>query len=237
MIHDGSISITPSEAELRKQIAAFRRWADQYWSGQKCKWEHGHGEWECNYSQWPEIWSATVAFLETGSPALWDDEIVEEILYILARDNEDERIKEEIVRRPSCLLALAKRGLSSTEVDARWQLADALGAAAGPDTEVEPLLVSFYNDSDEYVSRRALLAMGSRSSEQAEASALQSWNTGHEYQQMAALCVLSRIGSAHFESLRHMVELDPRQYLAKAARAQAVPESTAVAPAYQKAVD
>jgi HEAT repeat protein len=146
------------------------------------------------------------------------------VLYILARDNEDGRIKEEIARRPSFLLALSRRALHSTEADARWQLADALGFVDAADAEVEPLLVQFYNDSDEYVSRRALLAIGNRRSDKAEALALRSWDTGLEYQQIAALHVLSHIGSAQFEVFRQMAERDPRQYLANAAMTHAVPE-------------
>ena len=72
----------PPEAEFRRQIAAFRRWAGQYSSTQTSgEWEYGSGEWECNYSGWPEIWAATEAFHDASPPAQWDDEVAGELLY------------------------------------------------------------------------------------------------------------------------------------------------------------
>ncbi len=206
------------EAEFRKQVAAFRRWADYYASTDTSHgWEYG-AEWDCNYGDWPAIWAATEAFLEANQPAQWHDEVAEELLYIVARDGEDEWIKEELAERPIHLLALAKRGLHSPEREARWQLADALGVVDAADAEVESLLMQFCDDSDEYVSRRALLATGNRRCAMAEAVALRAWNTGLEYRQMAELDVLSQIGSAQFAALRDAAGRDPRQSLADYAK-------------------
>jgi hypothetical protein len=156
--------------------------------------------------------------LDAVAPSEWNEDLAEDLLYILARDNEDECIKEDLVSRPACLIAVAKIGLGSGERDARWQIADALGSVQVPDSEVEDLLVHFHNDSDEYVRCRALMAIGERKLSQAEALALCSWETGMEQQQMVALNVLHCIGSAKFDIYRQIAERDSRQYLVKAAK-------------------
>ena len=70
------------------------------------------------------------------------------------------------------------------------ELADALGSVEADEGEVVPLLEAYAADADEYVSRRTLLALGHRQVPIAEALARRAWDTGHEYQRMAALEIL-----------------------------------------------
>jgi HEAT repeat protein len=135
------------------------------------------------------------------------------LLYILARDNEMELLKQELVTRPVHLLALSRVALYSIEADARWQLADALGSVELPPNEVEPLLERLFHDRDEYVSRRALLALAHRQSKTAESLALLAWNTEHEYQRMAALEALSALNSPLLPSYLDLSQRDGRQHL------------------------
>jgi len=196
-----------AEARLVQAVLAFRNWADGYPVGQRS------GEWESHYDQWPSITSAFTAFLDSGTPELWNALTVETLLYILARDNEMEILKEELITRPCHLLALAKVGLHSTEPDARWQLADALGRVELAASEVEPLLVQLFHDRDEYVSRRALLALARRRSKEAEALAFRAWNTEHEYHRMAALDTLFACKSPSLSSYLNLADRDGREHL------------------------
>ncbi len=148
--------------ELNKVVEEFRAWAKDYPGRDQS------GEWECAYEQWPKITTVVCACLDACPPQQWDDEVVHLLLYILARDNEAEVLKSELTSRPAHLLALARAGIQSAERDARWQLADALGEPDFSAMEAEPLLLCFVNDHDEYVSRRALLALGRRHSPKAE---------------------------------------------------------------------
>jgi HEAT repeat protein len=198
-------------AELKKAIEEFKVWADRYSVGDRS------GEWECDYEQWPRICTAFSAYLDTCAPQKWDDEIIELLLYILARDNEVEILKNELMSRPAHLMALAEAGIHSIEQDARWQLADALGGAELRADEVEPLLERFFNDEDEYVSRRALLALGRRRSPKAEVLAQRAWETGLEYQRIAALEVLSSLNSQTLSSYLVLAQQDGREYLASSA--------------------
>ena len=198
-----------AEAKLVEAVSIFRSWADCY------PVEERSGEWECHYDQWAAITSAFIAFLDLGAPRLWDASIVETLLYIVARDNEMEMLKDELITRPSHLLALARRAVHSTERDVRWQIADALGSAELPADEVDPLLEQLFHDQDEYVSRRSLLALGRRRSKELVPLALRAWSTEHEYQRMAALEVLFVCKSPLLPSYLNLAQCDGRQYLVK----------------------
>ncbi|MCP3393830.1 HEAT repeat domain-containing protein [Bradyrhizobium sp. CCGB12] len=124
-----------------------------------------------------------------------------------------EILKRELTARPAHLLALARAAPHSPERDARWQLADALGSDEFAADEVEPLLEQFFHDADEYVSRRALLALARRRSKRAEALALRAWGTEHEYQRMAALDALSAVNSPLLPSYLDLAQRDGREYL------------------------
>ena len=110
-------------------------------------------------------------------------------------------------------MALARAGTGSAERDARWQLAAALGNVEPDEGGVVPLLETYVADGDEYVSRRALLALGQIKAPIAESLAQRAWDTKHEYQRMAALDVFHRLGSPLLSSYLDLAEQDGRQYL------------------------
>jgi hypothetical protein len=195
--------------ELKKVVEEFRVWAKGYPGRDRS------GEWECDYEQWPKTTTAFCAYLDAGPPQQWDDEVVDLLLYILARDNESEVLKDELANRPIHLMALAKAGIQSTERDARWQLADALGRAGPQPIEGESLLLRFVGDDDEYVSRRALLALGRRQSPKAEMLAQRAWETNDEYQRMAALDVLSTLNAPTLSAYLTLAQKDGREHLAR----------------------
>jgi HEAT repeats len=207
MIDEPSEHFGTAEARFVEAVLAFRSWADCYPVGQRS------GEWECGYEQWLAITTAFTSFLDSGVPQLWDASTFETLLYILARDNELEMLKQELIARPAHLLALASVALHSAESDARWQLADALGSVELTASEVEPLLVELFHDEDEYVSRRALLALARRRSKEAEPLALRAWSTEHEYQRIAALEALFARSSPLLSSYLDLAQRDGRQHL------------------------
>ena len=154
-----------ARTKFEQAVAEFRAWASSYPHAERS------GDWECDYDDWMSIGNAFSGFLDSSDPQRWDQHVIELLLYMLARDNEDEALKRELVGRPSHLLALARAGVRSTERDARWQLADALGSVEADEGEVVPLLEAYAADADEYVSRRTLLALGHRQAPIAEALA------------------------------------------------------------------
>lgn len=195
------------QAGLAAAAAAFRLWAERFPTGGRC------GEWEAEYEDWSQVYAAVVRFLDANSPNCWDDEAILDLLYLLARDNETELIRDNLVDRPAHLQVLAQTGLRSNERDARWQLADALGEDAVPDKDALSLLQRFFEDADEYVSRRALLSLGRRQAPVAEALAIRAWHTGFEYQRIAALHVLASLCSPLLPHYLRLADKDGRKHL------------------------
>ncbi|MBL8798241.1 MAG: HEAT repeat domain-containing protein [Planctomycetia bacterium] len=144
------------------------------------------------------------------------------MLFVIARDNENEAIAQEIrTRFPDTLIGLAPLAVTQGEPDARWQLADQLGRIASPNSSVDSSLLAFAEDEHEYVRRRALMALARRGSPAVEELARRAWTLPveeQEYSRMAALWSLHRIDSPILGPLLDEAERDHRQYLSAYAR-------------------
>jgi HEAT repeat protein len=190
-------------SSLDQQLKRFLRWANQSAPDGVLR---ASAEWECEYPFWPELYSAVRSVLE--QPFLSHAE-EEQVLFALARDNEAEVILDLLASFPTHVLALATRALQSTHPDARWQAAVAIARAAPPGAI--PVLRLFLSDSDEYVRRRALLALGRLDASLAEEAALQWLSASLEYSRMAALVVLQIVGSPKLEAALSALNDDPSE--------------------------
>lgn len=197
---------------LSQEIDKFKAWAANYPIEQR------YGEWECDYEEWDTLYKAVRSFLASSPIEKWSPAEIDDILYAIARDNEIEYLINEIKENPNVLLKLSSLALSSSESDAKWQLADRLGHLSSRAQEAEALLLEFVNDENEYVSRRALLALGNLKSPKAEELAEQAWNSGHEYQRIAALSVLKAISSQKLPIYVRKAIEDGREYIVHNAR-------------------
>jgi HEAT repeat protein len=201
--------------DLLDAASRLRRWITEHG-------EDASGDGEAAYEGWGAAHAAFAAFVQGCPHALWGDEATQAALYLVARDQESEVLVDEVTEDACRLIALAKAALRYPEPDARWQLAGRLGDLRGRRAEVEPLLLRFTRDGDEYVRRRAILALGRLGSPLAEEVAEGAWNTGHEYQRIAALSALRSIGSPRLQEYLDRAAADGRRYLvAHAAAIQA----------------
>ncbi|MDQ7779981.1 MAG: hypothetical protein RDV41_09775, partial [Planctomycetota bacterium] len=75
---------------LHKEVARFRHWAVTRDPSHAL---HFPPEWECDYPHWQDLYAAVAAALE--SPVTESSK--EELLFALARDNEDEVILDLLV--------------------------------------------------------------------------------------------------------------------------------------------
>lgn len=180
---------------LRTAVADFRTWAENVPASQRS------GEWECHYERWHELYAETEAFIEESEHEDWSPADKRDLLYVLARDNEDGIIADALRRRPEMLVAAARDALSAAssdegDFDARWQLAAMLGELGVLTSEIEALLLRFVADEHEYVRRHALLALASIGSRKTERHAVAAWDSGEIGQRIAALAALHQVGSA-----------------------------------------
>jgi hypothetical protein len=138
------------DKEFLQEVANFKVWAKTA--------DQSFGEWETEYLHWDKIYHAADKLIETALVSEWSGELVDEFLFILARDNECENIIDTLIQYPDQLISLARYAVTFHDTDARWQIASGLGKINAEYDAIRSLLKSFLADEDEYVKRRAALA-------------------------------------------------------------------------------
>lgn len=193
----------------------FRAWARDTYPNAR------FGEWETTYEGWDAVYESVTRFIRGYHYDRWDSVERQALLYLIARDNESELLVDVLAEDPARLLALARDAVVSTENEARCQIAERLGNLRENREEATALLVQFAQDEqdDEYVRRRALLALGRLGSDEVHGLVEKAWSTGLEYQRVAVLHVLYALGSPSLPEYLARADADGREHLvANAAR-------------------
>ena len=138
--------------KLLKEIEQFERWADEY---SDIPQDERGGEWECDYSNWSAIWSEFERFLSDNNVLKISDYQFEKILYIIARDNENQSIIEMIAENAELLMTIAEKGLTFKSIDSKWQIVDKLNRLTDM-ALAKMLLVKYIKQENEYVTRMAI---------------------------------------------------------------------------------
>jgi hypothetical protein len=140
---------------LATEVAKFREWAFFRVSPNFQPDEYSHGaEWECDYPDWQQLYAAVEDFLAAAAHRTLTNTELELLLYVLARDNEDERVLETLEQFASIAAQIAEAAVTFADLDARWQaavLAGRIGSAA--------VVRRFHDDEAEYVRRRSRFAL------------------------------------------------------------------------------
>ncbi|WP_316569156.1 HEAT repeat domain-containing protein [Neobacillus sp. YIM B06451] len=136
--------------ELLSEIERFRNWAATA--------DKSFGEWETEYPDWEKIYLFVNRLIKETPVEKWNKGLLNEFLYILARDNECEIIIDALIENPKQFLYIAKQAVRFPDPDARWQIAYGLGEIHVNNEEKQTLLKQFLHDEDEYVRRRAQVA-------------------------------------------------------------------------------
>lgn len=79
---------------LQDEIARFQKWAPP--PGQR------HGEWETSYPHWDRLWTAAIFTIDQFAHTAIPPHTADGLLYVIARDNECERIREHLVEAHNC---------------------------------------------------------------------------------------------------------------------------------------
>lgn len=185
--------------ETRRRLFCHEVFRFQKWAAAQAS---GGSEWETEYADWPALRLATKRVLEL--PHLSESH---QLLYVLARDNEDELVLELLDEHPDHGMRLARDGLRYDDHQARWQLAVFLGRQDSKKARL--LLREHIDDSDGYVRRRALLASAVHDPEHAERTAIDWLDDPGEYIRMAAVSVLWDVDSAHLGPALEQLASDP----------------------------
>ncbi len=143
---------------LATEVAKFRQWADlRHQPGYAGPRDHADPEWECDYPEWHVLYPTVETFLASLADRRLTAAELELLLYVLARDNEDEFILDTLEQFAGAAIQVAEAALSYPDTDARWQAAVLVGRIRTP--EAATLLRRFLADDAEYVRRRAGFAL------------------------------------------------------------------------------
>jgi HEAT repeat protein len=192
---------------LHTEVARFKAWAAGY------PVERRNGEWECDYGNWEQLSQAFLAHLDSCSPQNACASDISDILYAVARDNETEELGAELAERRHWFLFLLPHALLSDDDHVKWQFAAQLGNGRLLFADAEFALLKLVQDDREYVSRRALKALGQIGSSHAEGLCVRAWATGHEYQRVMALWVLNEINSPRLAEYLACAREDGRTFV------------------------
>jgi hypothetical protein len=197
---------------LEEQVARFKAWADAY----PRPLAERSGYWECDYEDWNAVYDAVIPFVAATTCEQWSVPTTRLVLYILARDNEFGQVAYELRKKPNTLVCVAQRALelADTDADAKWQLAVELSRVGWLSQQVEALLLAFAQGPDEYVRRRALVALADLGAPLAAGFIESAWNSGDEYHRMAVLHALKALNSPLLDEYLISALADGRQYLA-----------------------
>jgi hypothetical protein len=187
-------------ASLAAEVGRFQDWASRH--------PRNFREWETDYPDWPDLYSAARQTLAGPMP---EEREVELVLYALARDNECECILEMLQEQPHSGMRVARAAVNFGDADARWQVAIFLGTQEGE--EARRLLRSLVQDSAEYVRRRALLASVERDPVFAEETATAWLAAEDEYSRLAALSVLEATHSHRLVNALDQLRSDPSAHV------------------------
>ena len=188
---------------LHDEIDRFKDWAPPI--------DHRHGEWECDYEHWPELWYAAISSIDQHSGRDLSPDVAEDLLYVLARDNETEHIRDHLVQTTDVLSKLAAYATKCSDADAKWQIVVSVADAELPNAA--ELIRPFLNDDNEYVRRRSLMAFSLFAPREAEEIALQDLAATFEYTRIAALHVLHTVDSPQLASALQALENDPSPHV------------------------
>lgn len=201
---------------LLEQAVKFHKWQETTYPGITT--EEIGGEWEVDYPDWNDAYYAFCHVLNKMDAETADNILLNEMLYLIARDNEGESLIHETTLHTNWFERLCRFAVTSNENEAKWQFAAYLPKCQCSQ-EAKDFILDFANDPHEYVSRRALLAMPDLRPDCVEEFALLFWERNcyppelQEYQWIAVLVSLSAIGSSLLPQYLKLAKEDGRKYL------------------------
>ena len=201
---------------LLEQAIKFHQWQEATYPGKTS--EELGGEWEVDYPYWNDTYSAFCHVLTQMNAETADSVLLDEMVYLIARDNEAEGFIQETTSHPQWFECLCRRAAASNENEAKWQFAAYLPECSCSQ-KVRDIILDFAKDPNEYVSRRALLAMPALRPDCVEQLAPLFWERNcyslelQEYQRIAVLVSLDAIHSGLLPQYLEQAKQDGRRYL------------------------
>ena len=206
---------------LLEQARKFHQWQEITYPGKTT--EEIGGAWEVDYPAWNDIFDAFCHVLTQMNAEMADSVLLDEMVYLIARANEAEGFIQETTSHPQWFECLCRRAAASNENEAKWQFAAYLPECSCSQ-KVRDIILDFAKDPNEYVSRRALLAMPALRPDCVEQFAPLFWERNcyspelQEYQRIAVLISLDAIHSDQLPQYLEWAKQDGQSYLLEHAK-------------------
>lgn len=188
----------------------FKKELDLYWKWSSIseskysqdEWIIDSQEWEYpNWSKLMELALKAISNIENGE---YSKELAEDLLTVMALDNEDERLLDEceFMLSDKALEYVVRRALKHRQWEARWQVAELLGRKN--DIFWENFLLEFINDSNKYVQRRALISLSKLNPNIAQEIAFDKLRDEDDYLRLISIRILKQFSS---NKLKEAIEI------------------------------
>lgn len=203
---------------LHEKVTAFRLWAKRNYP--QITEETDNGEW-CFCREFKEMCSYASVVINEVSADEATEQMIDDLLYVIARDNECPMIIGELEDFDRWFSLLCRRCIHTGYINAKWQFAEHLPNYGGND-DLKEMVFDFLSAGDEYTERMALKALADIYPERAEQYAVAFWERNKyendEYQKIMALHVLYQIRSARLPYYLELAEKSDYRYLKENAK-------------------
>lgn len=127
---------------LLEQAAKFHRWQEAAYPGKAA--EEIGGAWEVDYPAWDDIFDAFCHVLTDLAAEQAEKQLLTDMLYLIARDNEGEGLIQRTVQHSAWFEVLCRCAVRSSEPEAKWQFAAYLPECSC-NQEVKDMILDFAN--------------------------------------------------------------------------------------------
>lgn len=145
------------ERKLHGAVAQFVKEADKKYPNWSER--NDNGEWEIGLDKFDDMYKVILEIIEYTSCDEATEQMLDDILFGIARDNECSRIIEVLLKYPDWYALLCEKVLFTEYINAKWQFAESLKDYHGKD-EIKDLIFDFLQVDDEYTQRMALKSFG-----------------------------------------------------------------------------
>lgn len=205
------------ENNLHLKVNAFKLWAKL--NHPEITEDNDNGEW-CFCQEYDEMISCVLNFIENNSAKKAAKQVIDDLLYAIARDNECSWIMTRLEKYNEWFSLLCRQSLKTNYTNAKWQFAEHLSNYKGNDN-LQELIYDFLLVEDEYTQRLALKSLAYIYPEQAEQYAITFWERKKfeagtyedEYQKIMVLQVLYQIHSSKLNDYLDFAEQSNYEYL------------------------
>ena len=202
------------QTSLHESVNQFKVWAKENYP--HVTEDTDNGEWEIASLEFDDMCCNIVRVIEKVGCDEATEQMIDDILYGIARDNECGYIIDVLEDHPQWYSLLCRQCLKTNYTNAKWQFAESLKNYRGSDN-LQAIIYDFLAVGDEYTERLALMSLAYIYPEAAEEYAIQFWNRNkypnNEYQKIMVLHVLYTIHSAKLPYYLSLAEQSNDKYL------------------------